>query len=152
MRALLFELRPVAFDSAGIDTLLAQLAETAAAQSNARFDTHIALDGAELDPDTKLALYRIAQESLTNAARHSNAATISLRGWVDSSGLIVEVRDDGAGFDDAIAPTGHGLLNMRERAALAGIALRVETRIGAGTLVRAVQPTRHPAGQVVAVP
>ena len=99
----------------------------------------------ELDPVTVLALYRIVQAAVTNAATHARVseAAVTLR----SAGavLIAEIRDEGCGFelpDPGAAPDdGHvGLAGMRERAELVGGSLTVQTSPGKGTTIRATVP------------
>ena len=93
-----------------------------------------------------MALYRIVQEAVTNAARHArvNEATVTLR--VVDDVVIVEIRDEGCGFEpgEAAAARGEGhvgLVGMRERAALVGGDVLVESSPGNGTMVRATVPT-----------
>ena len=101
----------------------------------------------ELDPVTALALYRIVQEAVANAATHAGvsevAVTLSLAGGM----IIAEIRDEGRGFaqsDPAAAPkeghVGVGLAGMRERAELVGGSLTVQSSPGKGTTVRAAVP------------
>ena len=101
----------------------------------------------ELDPVTALALYRIVQEAVTNAATHAKvseaAVTLGLAGGM----IIAEIRDEGRGFelsDPGAAPDeGHigvGLAGMRERAELVGGSLTVQSSPGKGTTVRAAVP------------
>ncbi|WP_320780933.1 sensor histidine kinase [Streptomyces sp. CRN 30] len=87
-----------------------------------------------LTPESELVIYRVAQEGLTNTARHSGAdrAEISLRRLPDAVELLV--RDNGSGIGDA--PEGTGLSGMRERALLVGAALSVVPGPGSGTDVR----------------
>ena len=105
----------------------------------------------ELDPVTVLALYRIVQEAVTNAATHAKVseAAVTLR----SAGrvIIAEIRDEGCGFElpDPGAPPddGHiGLVGMRERAEAVGGSLTVQTSPGKGTTVRAAVPMVAPDG------
>ena len=89
----------------------------------------------------ELAIYRIAQESLTNIARHAHArrATISLDRGVDS--VVLRVADDGSGFADGVLPEGHGgLRGMRERAVLVGAALAIKQTRAGGVEVRLEVP------------
>ena len=106
----------------------------------------------ELDPITVLALYRIVQEGVTNAATHANVseASVTLR---SADGMIItEIRDEGCGFElpdpDAAPDDGHiGLVGMRERAEAVGGSLIVETSPGRGTTVRAAVPMVAPDGE-----
>lgn len=88
----------------------------------------------------ELVLFRVAQESVTNAIRHAGAKTIHVLLTYESACIILSVRDDGCGFDPA-APAnqpGIGLNGMRERITALGGALEVESAIGQGTCVRAI--------------
>ena len=105
----------------------------------------------ELDPVTALALYRIVQEAVTNAATHARVseADVTLR---SAGGMIIaEIRDEGSGFelrDPGASPdeghVGVGLAGMRERAELVGGSLTVQTSQGKGTTVRAAVPMVGP--------
>jgi PAS domain S-box-containing protein len=100
-------------------------------------------DGVPLDTDTALAVYRVAQEALSNAARHSGADHIALRTMDVGGELVLEVRDDGCGFDPRRLRepgSGLGLLGMRERAGAAGGRLEVDSAPSRGTLVRLTVP------------
>lgn len=94
------------------------------------------------------ALYRVAQESVTNALRHARPHCLTVVLRAAPTALTVEVTDDGAGFDVADADArrpGMGLFVMRERVALVGGAVAVESRPGDGTRVRATVPLGPPA-------
>ena len=115
------------------------------------FRVHAQLDrvDGDLDAVAALALYRIVQEAVTNAARHAqvNEATVTLRTAGDM--VIVEIRDEGCGFelpDSGAAPVdGHvGLVSIRERAALVGGDVTIRTSPGKGTAIRATVPTVGP--------
>jgi protein-histidine pros-kinase len=97
--------------------------------------------GGGLRPEAAVALFRIAQEALNNAAKHASAARISV-GLVERSGeLVLSITDDGKGFDAAAAPRGRwGMTTMRERAEAAGGRLSVDSSPGSGTTVRAAVP------------
>jgi signal transduction histidine kinase len=92
-----------------------------------------------LSHETELALYRIAQEALTNIVKHSQAAEAELRMDFDDSQILMEIVDHGIGFDmpkspTDFAPSGHfGLLGIRERADLIGARLEVDSSSGKGT-------------------
>jgi signal transduction histidine kinase len=90
---------------------------------------------------TKEALYRIAQEALTNAVKHAQATRLGLRLSHDKESIVLEVSDDGLGFDPTGSYPGHlGLRSMRERAARLGGVLNVESAPGQGTRIRARFP------------
>jgi signal transduction histidine kinase len=97
-----------------------------------------------LDPLQDTAIYRVAQEAIGNALRHSGAAhvTVSLSGR--QRAVVLEVCDDGAGFDPASPQAGIGLTSMRERARSVGGKLTVTSSMGAGTRVRLSVPASGP--------
>jgi signal transduction histidine kinase len=94
-----------------------------------------------LDAAGQHALLRVAQEAMANAARHADATTVRLELRAVAGGAVLEVADDGRGFDTshAVAPTGGvGLRLMRERIAELGGELTLNSRPGSGTTLRAV--------------
>jgi signal transduction histidine kinase len=99
-----------------------------------------ATDVPELDARTQAAAFRVAQEALHNALRHSGASEISVTLSRTRGRVILEVADDGTGFDPGLASGGLGLASMRERAAAVGGVLRVTSAPGAGTKVRLAVP------------
>ena len=102
-----------------------------------------------LSPETELAIYRIAQESLTNVARHSEAAHVMIALAHDLHSVVLRVVDDGCGFGGA--PVEHGgLRSMRERALSIGGALEINEGPAGGVDVRLEVPTARGA-QVAAV-
>jgi signal transduction histidine kinase len=104
---------------------------------------------ARLPAEVETALYRIAQETLTNVLKHAAAKAVSLVVRRESSGVHLTVEDDGRGFDnDALlqAPgtgIGLGLLDIRERAALLNGSVTLESRLGSGTTVHVCIPLRE---------
>lgn len=98
---------------------------------------------------TKIALYRILSEALSNAARHGRGAAVEVRvTHGDEGSLVVEVSDKGPGFDAKQKPgEGHlGLAGMRERAELLGGGFELESAPGVGTRVRVSLPLAGPSG------
>lgn len=92
-----------------------------------------------LSPEEKVVVYRIVQEALQNARRHARAGKISVEAYVEPNAWIVQVTDDGVGFDPNYPwyQEDHwGLYGMRERAQLIGAELEIESRPGEGTAVR----------------
>jgi len=136
MRALIFELRPAALAEEG---LVAALCTQAAALS-AREATKVTAQGPEerldLPAEVEEHLYRIASEALHNVINHADAESATVSVINRGRELRVEVRDDGAGFDQDSAHPGHlGLATMAERAETIGAALAVTSAPGAGTSV-----------------
>jgi signal transduction histidine kinase len=100
-----------------------------------------AADVPELAPRAQAAVFRVAQEALHNALRHSGASGVSVTLSQTRRRVVLEITDDGTGFDPALASAGLGLTSMRERAAAVGGALRITSTPGAGTTVRMEVPT-----------
>jgi len=134
LRVLLFELQPQSLGSTRFPQLVEQLVETVAAG----VDGDVQADVAEipvLPRDVKLGLYRLAQESLSNAVRHSGADAITVRVGHDQGATVLVVSDTGCGFDPDHVDQGHGLRNLRERAASFGAELSIDSATGVGTTV-----------------
>jgi signal transduction histidine kinase len=104
------------------------------------------LDGAvaaeALDGVAREATFYIAADALGNVARHARAKRVSLRLFLRDSHVVLEVSDDGVGFDYANATEGHGLRNMRERAFAVGGQLHVDAAPGSGSRLRFEVPIR----------
>jgi two-component system sensor histidine kinase UhpB len=129
------QLRPTALDDLGLAAAVGgQVDQVARPGLEARLTT----DGnfSDLDPDVQLVVYRVAQEAITNAARHSDAGTIAVALRRSEDGVALEVADDGRGFAFEQSERGLGIAGMRERALLIGAELTIESRPGAGTTVR----------------
>src|SRR5262249_38207478 len=104
----------------------------------------IAVDGdfSDLGDDGQLVVYRVAQESLSNAARHSGAAHVAVALRRGPDGVELTVSDDGRGFAFADSERGLGIGGMRERALLVGGELMIESRPDAGTTVHLTVPAQ----------
>lgn len=138
MRTLLLELRPDALVEADIDYLLNQLGESITGRS--RVPVTVAVTGRCAVPvEVKVALYRIAQESLNNVAKHAGAKEAKVKLLCRAGRVTLQVSDDGKGFNTrGIPPNSLGLNIMRERAREIGATLTVRSKAGAGTTVKAV--------------
>lgn len=99
----------------------------------------------DLAPDAQVVIYRVAQEALVNAARHSGATRIEVALERQDSMAILLVADNGSGFAFAEESKGLGLSGMRERALLVGAKLEIDSRPGKGTTVRLEVPTHNGA-------
>jgi PAS domain S-box-containing protein len=151
---LVWQLRPTALDDLGLRAALANYLREWSERSNIAAELHTSgLMDERLSSEVETALYRIAQEALNNAAKHSRARRVEviLERRADCVLLIVE--DDGVGFEpDDDTPDrrhGFGLVGMKERAALVGATLQIESTPDGGTtiLVRMSVPAR--VGEVV---
>jgi signal transduction histidine kinase len=143
MRALIFELHPTLLDTHG----LVGAVREQAAWIGRRGGPEVTVDGPEerLDVglDAELDAYRLVQEALHNCVKHARAAHVHVRiGPLDDNPqtLLLEVADDGVGFDPQVAAPGLGLVSMRERAERLGGRLVVAPRTTGGTVVRLLAP------------
>lgn len=135
VRRIARELRPEALDDLGLVNALITLCSRMEAQSGLRIERQFARDLPSLPDETELVVYRVAQESLTNTARHANAtkASVSLTAGADE--IRLRVTDDGNGLPAHLPTNTAGLAGMRERALLAGGSLTVSSESGRGTRV-----------------
>ncbi|HTU14564.1 MAG TPA: sensor histidine kinase [Solirubrobacterales bacterium] len=133
------QLRPTALDDLGLSAAIAgQIEQLGQSEIEATFEVDGDVSG--LDPDVQLVIYRVAQESLGNAIRHSRAHSIRVRLARRSDRVELSVIDDGSGFTFAEATSGLGLGGMRERAILVGGDLQIESRPDHGTSVKLTVP------------
>ncbi|MGW2031156.1 sensor histidine kinase [Streptomyces sp. NPDC001811] len=144
VRRLVRRLRPGVLDDLGLVSALTSLTEDFATHTGLRVVRRFDADLPALAPETELVLYRVAQESLTNVARHADArrVTVALRHADDS--VVLTVTDDGSGIK---APReGAGIRGMRERALLIGGSLEITPAPGTGTRVQltASAPRKQP--------
>ncbi len=135
MRALIFELRPESLETEGLVAALTK--QVAVLRARYKLTVDVDLDNEpDLALETKHALYRIAQEALHNIIKHAHASSVVLRLAKQNNEIILEVRDDGRGFDTAGPFPGHlGLCSMQERVAKIGGTLTVESTPGRGTCI-----------------
>ena len=135
------DLRPALLDEYGLAAALAWYGEEYSQRTGIRVAVEAGDAGAALAPETAVALFRIAQEALNNAAKHSSAKRITVQLKEQGGELMLSISDDGKGFDLAQAPRGRwGMTTMRERAEAGGGRLSVESSPGTGTTVRARLP------------
>jgi two-component system sensor histidine kinase UhpB len=133
-------LRPAALDDFGLEAALRSYAVEWSRQSGIALDLHTHGQGERLPSGTESAIYRIVQEALTNVARHSGAARAGVVLEHGSAYIQVIVEDDGCGFDPKRVATARregapplGLLGIRERTALVGGTMEIESTPGKGT-------------------
>ncbi|HVF43039.1 MAG TPA: sensor histidine kinase [Pyrinomonadaceae bacterium] len=151
---LAWELRPAALDDLGLQTVLQNYAEKWAERSGVAVDFHGGgLERRRLPPDVETTVYRIVQESLTNVLKHAEARRVSVIVERRRDHVLVIVEDDGRGFAAGEVRSepgrGLGLLGMRERVALVGGALSIDSSPGCGTTARARIPVPPAADKEV---
>ena len=133
------QLRPTALDDLGLAAAIAGQVEQVK-RSGLAVELTAEGDFSDLDDDVQLVVYRVAQEALTNATRHSEAQRVAVSLRRASGGVELEVADDGRGFAFEQSERGLGIGGMRERALLIGAELTIESRPGHGTTVRLTVP------------
>jgi len=144
LRRIAQRLRPEALEELGLESALVALSDAFVEHSGVPVSRRIEA-GLTMDPQDELVIYRVAQEALTNVARHAAARNVALDFGREPGGAVaLRVRDDGRGFPGG-QPDGasFGLRGMRERAVLIGARLRVESSPGEGTEVLLRLPGRE---------
>jgi light-regulated signal transduction histidine kinase (bacteriophytochrome) len=134
-----WEIRPTALDDLGLQKAFQQFLEEWAERSPLQFDVHLALNDRRLPPAIETALYRVLQEAIRNVVKHAQASRVGVILEATAREVRLIVEDDGRGFvwetsARAVAASDRlGLLGIRERLALVGGILEVETSPGSGT-------------------
>lgn len=146
IRAYILGLRPLRFDKEDLVTSLQRLITEFKANTliHTEFFASAQAEG-HLTADQRLALCHIAQEALSNTARHGRATRVEVQLCEEAKTIALILMDNGHGFELANAPRrhGHGLVNMRERAQTLGGEVVIESNVGTGTVVRVSFP-KHP--------
>jgi signal transduction histidine kinase len=139
---LMTDLRPPLLDEYGLGAALGAYAEEFGLRTGVRVDVAGAQEaGPDLRSEAAIALYRIAQEALSNIAKHANARTVEIVLERHERDLVLTISDDGQGFDPATAGRGRwGMSTMRERAEAVGARVAVASARGEGATVRIVVP------------
>ena len=146
LRSLITELRPAALDELGLGPALEALMDRSRTMTGVEISSEIELRyesgirASRLDSELETAVYRIVQESLTNAVRHGEARHVEVTVRERDHQLALSIRDDGKGFDPDLPVSGFGLTGMRERVSLIGGQLQIGSS-GAGTAVNVTLPT-----------
>jgi two-component system sensor histidine kinase UhpB len=130
VRRISYELRPAALDDLGLPSALRSLCGGIARRAEIAVEVDVADDLPALDGQVELALYRVAQEALTNAARHARCTTVHVVLGVVGDDVLLRVADDGVGMDGSFP--GGGLRGMRERAVAVGAAFEARSAHGRG--------------------
>jgi signal transduction histidine kinase len=139
------ELRPAMLDELGLEAALRACVRGFAERTGHGVEFHGRLEGNLLTPDQRIVIYRVAQESLNNVAKHASATHVDVILWREGGSAILEIRDNGRGFLPAprrLEPDRQrlGLLGMEERVRLVNGRFHIGSRPGAGTIVRVEIP------------
>jgi two-component system, NarL family, sensor histidine kinase UhpB len=142
VRRIAARLRPEALEDLGLQSALSALATAFAEQTRITVDRAFDPVG-ELDQEQELVIYRVAQEALTNVARHARAESVVFSLRREGDAAVLRVRDDGRGLPRGATTSSHGIRGMRERALLVGAHLTFGPATGGGTEVVLRVPLRH---------
>ncbi len=136
MRALIFELRPESLETEGLVAALTKQVVVLHARYKLAVETDLG-EEPDLSLEKKHALYRIAQEACHNIVKYARASTVVLRLAEQKDEILLEVRDNGRGFDPTGSFPGHlGLRSMQERIEKVNGAFAIESTPGQGTCIR----------------
>lgn len=142
MRSLLLELRPASLVNSKMSYLIQQLSN--AIQVKKRISVTIAVEEQDsLPTDVHISVYRIIQEALNNIVKHSRATEVSINLDCDSQHVMLDIHDNGTGFDPHNPKAGLGLGMMRERADSIGAELQVSSQRGQGTTITVAWKNRQ---------
>jgi signal transduction histidine kinase len=148
LRAYILDLRPRKLGEGGLFKGIQRLVNEFRAQTF----VEVQISGSDFDlngvPEShSLALFHICQEALANAAKHAKAKTVQISLWTTSDRALMEIRDDGKGFDldNLNLNIGHGLANMQTRVQAVGGDVEISSRIGGGTTVFVWVPRNDPS-------
>ncbi len=140
-RRLISEVRPPVIDESGIETAIVQLVHEQRRHTDTKIECHSDVQFGRLPPILENALYRIAQEALRNACKHSKSKNVTVAIVQEGQNVRLEVQDWGIGFDPTSVGKGSfGLEGIRQRVQLLGGRLTIESTPGSGTLVQVVVP------------
>jgi signal transduction histidine kinase len=146
LHRVIYDLRPSVLDDLGLVSALRSYARANLEARGIAVHYELPDEMPVLAPEATTAVYRVAQEALTNVARHAGAEAVQIACSAADGILTIEIEDDGAGFDPASMSNprrdgrGLGLLGMRERLALLGGRLEIDAAPGAGTRVTITVP------------
>jgi signal transduction histidine kinase len=151
VRALALDLRPAMLDDLGLVAALRWYVDQQAQVSGLAAEVHAQMNGDRLPSEIETVCFRIVQEALTNILRHAQAQHVQVQVEQCADAIWLTIQDDGVGFDagqvlaQAIQGTSGGLLGMRERAALCGGQLTIESAPASGTTIHISIPLESPS-------
>ncbi len=142
-RRIIEDMRPTVLANFGLVTALRTLGDEAAQRNGWMLDQRLPDDDIKLDEHTEIALFRVAQEALTNAAKYANASRVSIGLTVHADRVALHIADNGIGITpaDLKRTHTHGLLGMRQRVAARGGHFDIRRGVAGGTDIRVTMPT-----------
>jgi signal transduction histidine kinase len=146
LRSVIFDLRPITLDAAGLVPAVENLVEDLQGMYDSHLDLQVSGTPCRFSSEVEIGAYRIIQEAVNNALKHSNATVVTIRTRFTNGTLGITVSDDGQGFsveeETSIYGQHAGLIGMRERARSLGGGLSVSSTVAQGTTVSADIPCR----------
>lgn len=153
VRRLSLGLRPPILDDLGLEAALDSLLQQTCGRSGIQWTFQRPREGTRFDAESRIALYRICQEGLTNVIRHAQASRVHLELALEGPAITLELADDGIGLGNgADRPTALGLVGIRERAELLGGSASLGPNTPRGTVLRVELPNRPWAGGDQGIP
>ncbi|WMY09383.1 sensor histidine kinase [Paraburkholderia phenoliruptrix] len=148
-RRIIEDMRPTVLANFGLVTALRTLADEAAQRNNWTLNLQLPADDIQLDEQTEIALFRVAQESLTNAAKYARASQVSIGLQIGEGEVTLDIADNGVGImpADLKRTHTHGLLGMRQRVAAHGGRFDIRRAVPKGTDIHVVMPRASAASQ-----
>lgn len=145
VRGFLNQLRPPPLDAPGLDTAIGETAEQLRSGTDLAVELDLAASSEGLEDRQRTVALRVTQEALQNVRKHAQAATVVVRSQQTEAAWVIEILDDGHGFDVGSVASrrrrNFGLQFMQERAELIGARFDVRSRADGGTVVRLAIPT-----------
>jgi PAS domain S-box-containing protein len=152
VRNLTLDLRPSVLDDLGLVAALRSYLDRQSLRAGFAAELSADLPGGRLSRELETACFRVVQEAVTNAARHARARRVRVELRREGDGLLLEIRDDGIGFDVAAARArarggqSLGILGMEERVSLLGGTFKLDSSASDGTWIRVRLPALEPHG------
>ncbi|WP_409932434.1 sensor histidine kinase [Paraburkholderia sp. BCC1886] len=153
-RRIIEDMRPTVLANFGLVTALRTLADEAAQRNGWTLELHLPADDIKLDEQTEIALFRVAQESLTNAAKYARASKVSIALQVGDGEVALHIADNGVGImpADLKRTHTHGLLGMRQRVAAHGGRFDIRRGTPSGTDIDVSMPSVSTATPSIDLP
>lgn len=143
LRRIAMALHPAALDRLGLREGISEMCSSVATSAGIHIEQHLIDVPDSLPASVESSCYRLVQECLTNIVRYARATNVEVRIQNTGSALRVKVEDDGVGFDDSSPSEGLGLRSMKDRTALLGGTITIESTPGKGTTIEALLPMSH---------
>ena len=137
-REIAHTLHPYQIEALGLATALRTLIDKFENASDIAFTTQIDPSASEISDEVAIAIYRVTQEWLTNIVKHSSATEVAVSFGSDEATLILNIRDNGVGFDPQTVKKGLGLQGMEERASMIGGSLNISSAPGSGATLKLI--------------